>query len=179
MFGTASTSDHSNWDRHLRGAFWIQRNSDTSGESNDGLQRAVWWAWLRQDVWAAFRTGRPALTIHQPRVPMAELTSEGLATRIIYIAAKCVQFAATPKQGDIAGYIEAGETLLRMLDAWKSLLPPSFEPIPWTSCIFTESSARSESDANMDTSSRACRCYSDVPFCTNHNGTQSAIHRRS
>ncbi|CAN9325884.1 unnamed protein product [Alternaria alternata] len=130
MFGTASTSDHSNWDRHLRGAFWIQRNSDTSGESNDGLQRAVWWAWLRQDVWAAFRTGRPALTIHQPRVPMAELTSEGLATRIIYIAAKCVQFAATPKQGDIAGYIEAGETLLRMLDAWKSLLPPSFEPIP-------------------------------------------------
>ncbi|KAG9189405.1 hypothetical protein G6011_06273 [Alternaria panax] len=89
MFGTASTSDHSNWDRHLRGAFWIQRNSDTSGESTDGLQRAVWWAWLRQDVWAAFRTGRPALTIHQPRVPMAELTLEGLATRIIYIAAKC------------------------------------------------------------------------------------------
>jgi hypothetical protein len=129
MFGTASTSDHSNWDRHLRGAFWIQRNSGTSGESIDGFQRAVWWAWLRQDVWAAFRTGRPALTIHQPRVLMAELTSEGLATRIIYIAAKCVQFAAAPKQGDIAGYIEAGETLLRMLEAWKCILPPSFEHI--------------------------------------------------
>ena len=130
MYGTASNSDHSNWDRHLRGAFWIQRNSGTSGESTSGLQRAVWWAWLRQDIWAAFRTGRPALTIHQPRIPMAELASEGLATRIIYIAAKCVQFAATPKQGDIAGYIEAGETLLRMLDAWKQILPPSFEPIP-------------------------------------------------
>jgi hypothetical protein len=130
MFGTAGNSDHSNWDRHLRGAFWIQRNAGASGESTDGLQRAVWWAWLRQDIWAAFRTGRPALTIHQPKVPMTELTPEGLATRIIYIAAKCVQFAATPKQGDIAGYIEAGETLLRMLDAWKSLLPPSFEPIP-------------------------------------------------
>jgi hypothetical protein len=60
---------------------------------------------------------------------MAELTSEGLATRIIYIAAKCVQFAAAPKQGDIAGYIEAGETLLRMLEAWKRILPPSFEHI--------------------------------------------------
>ena len=130
MFGTAGNPDHSNWDRHLRGAFWIQKNAGASGESPDSLQRAVWWAWLRQDIWAAFRTGRPALTIHQPKVPMVELTSEGLATRIIYIAAKCVQFAAAPKQGDIAGYIEAGETLLRMLDAWKSLLPSSFEPIP-------------------------------------------------
>jgi hypothetical protein len=72
---------------------------------------------------------------------MAELTSEGLATRIIYIAAKCVQFAATPKQGDIAGYIEAGETLLRILDAWKQLLPPSFEPIPIASAPQVTSSS--------------------------------------
>ncbi|KAF1940463.1 hypothetical protein EJ02DRAFT_445436 [Clathrospora elynae] len=129
MFGTAATSDHSNWDRHLRGAFWIQRNTDTSGESIHGLQRAVWWAWLRQDIWAAFRTGRPTLTIHQPKIAMSALTSDELATRIIYIAAKCVQFAATPKKGDIAGYMEAGETLMRMLDAWKNILPASFEPI--------------------------------------------------
>jgi hypothetical protein len=60
---------------------------------------------------------------------MSQLTSEQLATRVIYIAAKCVQFAATPKDGDIAGYIEAGETLMRMLDAWKRLLPLSFNPI--------------------------------------------------
>lgn len=130
MFAASGSSDHSNWDRHLRGAFWIQRNSNTSGESTNGLARAVWWAWLRQDVWAAFRSGRPALTIHQMKVPMSELSSDGLATRIIFIAAKCVQFAATPKEGDIAGYIEAGETLMRMLDTWKRLLPPSFEPIP-------------------------------------------------
>jgi hypothetical protein len=129
MYLTVNNADHSNWDRHLRGAFWIQRTMDSSGESSDGFQRAVWWAWLRQDVWAAFRTGRPALTIHQPKIPMSELTSEGLATRIIYIAAKCVQFAATPKEGDIAGYIEAGETLMRMLDHWKRYLPSSFEPI--------------------------------------------------
>ncbi|EUC42006.1 hypothetical protein COCMIDRAFT_39900 [Bipolaris oryzae ATCC 44560] len=130
MFGAGADYNHSEWDRHLRGAFWIQRNTGTSGESANGLQRAVWWAWLRQDVWAAFRTGRPALTVHQPITPMAELTLEGLTTRIIYIAAKCVQYAATPKQDDIAGYIEAGETLLRILDAWKHLLPPSFDPIP-------------------------------------------------
>jgi hypothetical protein len=40
-----------------------------------------------------------------------------------------VQFAATPKEGDIAAYIEAGETLMRMLDLWKRSLPASFEPI--------------------------------------------------
>jgi hypothetical protein len=129
MFSTVNGSDPSNWDRHLRGAFWIQKNNGVSGESADGLHRAIWWAWLRQDVWAAFRTGRPTLTIHQPRTPMSALTSDGLATRIIYIAAKCVQFAATPKEGDIAAYIEAGETLMRMLDLWKRSLPASFEPI--------------------------------------------------
>jgi hypothetical protein len=129
MFSTVNGSDPSNWDRHLRGAFWIQKNNGVSGESADGLHRAIWWAWLRQDVWAAFRTGRSTLTIHQPRTSMSALTSDGLATRIIYIAAKCVQFAATPKEGDIAAYIEAGETLMRMLHLWKRSLPASFEPI--------------------------------------------------
>jgi hypothetical protein len=129
MFGTASNSDHSNWDRHLRGAFWIQKTMGASGECDDMLLRAIWWAWLRQDIWAAFRTGRPALTIHQPKLPMSALSSDELATRVIYIAAKCVQFAATPKEGDIAGYIDAGQTLIRMLDTWKRYLPPSFEPI--------------------------------------------------
>ncbi|PSN74922.1 hypothetical protein BS50DRAFT_596084 [Corynespora cassiicola Philippines] len=130
MFGATNDSDSENWGRHLKGAFWIQRNQDNDGESIDGLRRAVWWAWLRQDIWAAFREGRPALTIWQPKKHINELTSEELATRIVYLAAKCVQFAATPKDSDIAGYIEAGERLMRMLDAWKRILPSSFEPIP-------------------------------------------------
>ncbi|KAL6705124.1 Nuclear speckle splicing regulatory protein 1 [Coniothyrium glycines] len=146
MFLTAGNSDHSNWDRHLRGAFWIQRNSETNCESTHGLQRAVWWAWLRQDIWAAFRTGRPALTIHQMKTPLSALATDELATRIIFIAAKCVQFAATPKEGDIAGYIEAGETLMRMLDAWKNILPSSFDPIPVVRTVAPSPS--SVSDAN-------------------------------
>lgn len=40
-----------------------------------------------------------------------------------------VQFAATPKEQNITEYIEAGTTLMRMLDAWKRCLPVSFEPI--------------------------------------------------
>jgi hypothetical protein len=129
MFGTAGVSNHSAWDRHLRGTFWIQRACDISGESPDSLKRAVWFAWLRQDIWAAFRTGRPALTIHQPTKAIRDLTPDELTTRIIYLTAKCVQYAAAPKHGDIPGYIDAGTTLTRMLDAWNRCLPPSYEPI--------------------------------------------------
>ncbi|KAF1927412.1 uncharacterized protein M421DRAFT_65395 [Didymella exigua CBS 183.55] len=146
MFGTAENPDHSAWDRHLRGAFWIQRNSNTSGESNDSLRRAVWFSWLRQDIWAAFRTGRPALTIHQPTKAMSDLATEELTTRIIYITAKCVQFAATPKEQNITEYIEAGATLMRMLDAWKRRLPQSFEPIRIAGSFSTP---QSDSDATM------------------------------
>jgi hypothetical protein len=125
-----SKSDYSNWDRHLRRAFWIQRDSGVSGESPNSLQRAVWCAWLRQDIWAAFCTGRPTLTLHQPNTPLASLSPDALHQRIIYLTAKCVQYAATPKKGNIVAYIEAGETLMRMLDAWKQILPFSFQPVP-------------------------------------------------
>lgn len=40
------------WEKHLKGVFWIQRSQETNGE-REGLRGAVWWNWLRQDVWAA------------------------------------------------------------------------------------------------------------------------------
>jgi hypothetical protein len=55
-----------------------------------------------------------------------------------------VQFAATPKEQNITEYIEAGATLMRMLDAWKRCLPQSFEPIRVTGSYSTP---RSNSDA--------------------------------
>ncbi|KAI8931492.1 hypothetical protein NX059_011158 [Plenodomus lindquistii] len=128
MFNTRT--DFRSWDRHLRRAFWIQRNAGVSGESPHSLERAVWCAWMRQDTLAAFCTGRPALTLHQPTIPLSSLSVDGLHQRIIYIAAKCVQFAARPKEDrTIARYIEVGETLMKMLEAWKQALPPSFEPV--------------------------------------------------
>lgn len=90
---------------------------------------------------------------------MSELTTEELTNRIIYITAKCVreafshicsanlfqvQFAATPKEQNITEYIEAGATLMRMLDAWKRCLPHSFEPIRIAS---TDSTPRSASES--------------------------------
>ena len=63
------------------------------------------------------------------------------------IAAKCVQFAATPKENDISGYIDAGEKLLLMLEQWKQILPTSFEPIPLTASQTTSTPTSSTSDA--------------------------------
>lgn len=53
------------WERHLKGVFWIQRSREINGESG-GLEQAIWWAWLRQDVWAAFRENRRCFSFFKP-----------------------------------------------------------------------------------------------------------------
>ncbi|KAL4757089.1 Zn(II)2Cys6 transcription factor [Aspergillus foveolatus] len=129
---SASTSS-GDWERHLRGSFWIQRSQDNDGESADGLRRAVWWAWLRQDLWAAFRAGRPTLTIWRAKKKLEELDSDELATRIIYICAKCVEYAASGKapnqDQDPRARIEQGDRLLSALEDWHRVLPASYQPV--------------------------------------------------
>ncbi len=44
MFDADRASTSGDWERHLRGSFWIQRSQDNDGESADGLRRAEWWA---------------------------------------------------------------------------------------------------------------------------------------
>ncbi|KAL5335900.1 hypothetical protein BJX70DRAFT_304666 [Aspergillus crustosus] len=137
MFDTDADRDSTSsgdWERHLRGSFWIQRSQDNDGESADGLRRAVWWAWLRQDLWAAFRAGRPTLTIWRAGKALEELNEEELATRIIYICAKCVEYAASGKMPnpdqDPRARIDQGDQLLRALDDWHRVLPLSYQPVP-------------------------------------------------
>lgn len=57
------------------------------------MRRAVWWAWLRQDMWAAFRASRSTLVIWYPKKSLEDLGPDEYATRIVYIAARVVQFA--------------------------------------------------------------------------------------
>ncbi|KAF7555297.1 hypothetical protein G7Z17_g2293 [Cylindrodendrum hubeiense] len=106
--------------------------SDNDGESVDGMRRAVWWAWLRQDMWAAFRAGRPTLTFWRPKKSLEDLGPDEYATRIVYIAAKVVQFAgmetATSAES-IQQRIDHGNRLLKDLQSWDNLLPASFRPI--------------------------------------------------
>ncbi|KAG8629707.1 hypothetical protein KVT40_001326 [Elsinoe batatas] len=117
------------WERHLKGAFWIQPCQDNNGESG-GLRMAVWWVWLRQDIWAAFRDKRKALTIWRPTKPLVSLTADELATRILYILAKVVQYASEEETSStgIAARIHQGDQLLRSLQDWHQLLPASFKP---------------------------------------------------
>lgn len=132
MFDADSASTSGDWEKHLRGSFWIQRSQDNDGESADGLRRAVWWAWLRQDIWAAFRAGRPTLTFWRPRKRLEELDSDELATRIVYLCGKCIAYASSDEMSrsqDPRHRIEQGDRLLRALDDWHRVLPVSYQPI--------------------------------------------------
>lgn len=129
MFDASGRYSDGGWERHLRGIFWIQRSQDNDGESRDGLRRAAWWVWLRQDIWVAFRECRRTLTIWRPRKRLMDLTSEELATRIVYICARCVDFAANEKHYDISIRIDQGDKLLHALEDWYRILPPAFQPI--------------------------------------------------
>lgn len=135
MIGAYEMFDGSNrdWERHLKGAFWIQRCQDNDGESG-GLRTAVWWAWLRQDIWAAFRDRRKALTIWQPKKPLHSLTTDELATRILYILAKVIQYSSYEESNtaDISTRIEQGNKLWTDLQDWYNILPASFRPISVT-----------------------------------------------
>ncbi|RJE25601.1 hypothetical protein PHISCL_02068 [Aspergillus sclerotialis] len=132
MFDADNVSNSGVWEQHLRGSFWIQRSQDNDGESVDGLRQAVWWAWLRQDIWAAFQAGRPTITFWRARKTLGELNSDELATRIIYICGTCVKYAASgelqPNQ-DPRDKIEQGDRLLRALDDWHRILPASYQPV--------------------------------------------------
>ncbi|TDZ41570.1 hypothetical protein CTRI78_v009524 [Colletotrichum trifolii] len=132
MFDANGPSNSADWERHLRGAFWIQRSQENNGESVDGLRRAVWWAWLRQDIWAAFRSGRRTLTIFQPQRMLRDLTPDELVNRILFVAAKCVEYAAhddASSAQDLRQRMNHGSRLLRTLDEWREALPASFAPI--------------------------------------------------
>ncbi|CAK7237936.1 hypothetical protein SBRCBS47491_010212 [Sporothrix bragantina] len=90
----------SNWQRHLKGVFWIQRSQDVNGASG-GLRQAVWWAWLRQDIWAAFKERRTCFSFWKPLVPQDDpenLVRRGdlntLADRAVYLLSQAVNYAA-------------------------------------------------------------------------------------
>ncbi|KAL1610784.1 hypothetical protein SLS60_002455 [Paraconiothyrium brasiliense] len=129
MFDASGRYSDGGWERHLRGIFWIQRSQDNNGETKDGLRRAAWWMWLRQDIWVAFRESRRVLTIWRPTKRLVDLTPDELATRIIYICARCVDYAANEKHYEMNIRIDQGDKLLQALDDWYRILPSSFQPI--------------------------------------------------
>ncbi|KAH8682131.1 hypothetical protein BX600DRAFT_447820 [Xylariales sp. PMI_506] len=124
----------SNWKRHLKGVFWIQRSQDVNGASG-GLRQTVWWAWLRQDLWAAFRERRRCFSFWRPDKDYSQLTQDELATRAVYLLSQSVNFCAkfdTPAPGPemAAKRAAAGEALMNELERWKTFLGSRFQPLP-------------------------------------------------
>ncbi|KAI0894733.1 fungal-specific transcription factor domain-containing protein, partial [Annulohypoxylon nitens] len=122
-----------NWERHLKGVFWIQRSQVIHGDSK-GLRQAVWWAWLCQDVWAAFREKRKPFTFWRPIRGLDELDPYELASRSVYLFAQAVGFCSREQQEegkkDIKGRLHKADSILQMLEDWREHLTVEFEPLP-------------------------------------------------
>lgn len=121
------------WEKHLKGVFWIQRSQTIHGHS-DGLRQAVWWAWLCQDVWAAFREKRRPFTFWRPNRPLADLNPSELAARAVYNFAHVVGFCSRDEAPGTPDYIAAktqeANLLSERLDHWTSYLTFEFQPLP-------------------------------------------------
>ncbi|KAI9845002.1 MAG: hypothetical protein M1837_005146 [Sclerophora amabilis] len=123
----------SGWERHLKGVFWIQRSQGINGDTG-GLKEAVWWAWLRQDVWAAFRERRRAYTLWKPPKPYNLLNKYELASRSIYLLAQTVNYCSDEEikagEGNLQARIKRASVLWNMLEEWRGALGADFEPLP-------------------------------------------------
>lgn len=119
----------SGWQRHLKGVFWIQRSQDVNGASG-GIRQAVWWAWLRQDIWAAFRERRKCFSFWKPVKDYPELGEHELASQVIYLFSQAVNYCAEPNaMSDEEKETRASE-LLSMLDRWRSFMGSRIKPLP-------------------------------------------------
>ncbi|KZL68855.1 Zn(II)2Cys6 transcription factor [Colletotrichum tofieldiae] len=124
------------WERHLKGVFCIQRSQGIHGDSL-GLKQAVWWAWLCQDIWAAFREKRRPFTFWRPLRTMDELDSYELAARSVYFFAQVVSYCSHEEmeagKSDPIARIAAAERLKDMLENWRRHLTAEFQPLPFES----------------------------------------------
>ncbi|XHG07561.1 hypothetical protein AWENTII_010700 [Aspergillus wentii] len=118
------------WERHLEGVFWIQRSQVIHSESG-GLKSAIWWAWLCQDIWAAFRERRKTFTFWTPKKQYPDMCCYEVASRAVWIMAQVVNYCSR-EQGkcDLPWRIERAAQLRGLLDEWRRHLTVEFEPLP-------------------------------------------------
>lgn len=121
------------WQRHLQGVFWILKSRQIEVEEAS-LESTTWWAWLQQDIWAAFRERRRTYSTWQPKKLCSELNSYELAARSLWILAQVVNFCAIDRDSQtevqFRERIEWADQLRRMLQEWHSCLTVEFSPLP-------------------------------------------------
>lgn len=124
------------WERHLQGFYRLQRSQLIHGESK-GIKQAVWWAWLCQDVWAAFREKRKPYTSWHPTQDYADMTPYEFAARSVHLMARVVSYCSQSEidQGErnFKSRVAKADHLSSLLDEWHRHLPMEFSPLPMSS----------------------------------------------
>lgn len=121
------------WERHLKGVFWIQHTREINGESG-GLEQAVWWAWISQDLVASFRERRRCFSFFKPTRPYSKMNAWDKAARMVYLLAQCINFTSDEEQRDgerepAQRAARAGQ-LAEFLEEWDTSKGISFDPLP-------------------------------------------------
>lgn len=121
------------WQRHLQGVFWMLRSRQIEVE-RPSLESTIWWTWLQQDIWAAFRERRRTYSTWTPKKACKDLESHELAGRALWILAQTVNYYAFESTGEgnltVEGREAWAEQLHGMLADWESCLTPEFSPLP-------------------------------------------------
>lgn len=104
-----------------------------------GLKGAAFWAWYRQDVWAAFRERRATYItddywqLDTTPQSMCVLREDELCNRVVFILGQVINYCAKDEieKNDIHANerLRKAEILEKKLDDWKGCLPDSFEPL--------------------------------------------------
>ena len=121
------------WERHLQGVFWILRSQNINVEI-EAVESAVWWEWLRQDIWAAFRNKRKTYTAWSPKKSYDIMNPYEIAGRALWHLSQVVNFCSTPTvstyRSEVSERFETADKLLQILDEWLNNLPVEFKPLP-------------------------------------------------
>lgn len=123
------------WQQHLQGVFWILRSRQIEVEASS-LESTTWWAWLCQDIWAAWRERRRTYSTWYPKKLYSELSSHELASRSLWILAQVVNFCASDSieaEADLSKRLASAKALREMMEEWKSYLTIEFSPLPTSS----------------------------------------------
>lgn len=123
------------WQQHLQGVFWILRSRQIEVEASS-LESTTWWAWLRQDIWVAFRERRRCYSTWAPKKTYAELSTHELALRAVWILSQVVNFCAVDastgveSEGALVNRLAWAKALRKMLQEWESHLTVEFSELP-------------------------------------------------
>lgn len=127
-------------EKHLQGSFLLQSTQLIHGESHGeshGIKKAAYWAWLSQDLWAAFQEKRELYTRWTPTKDYSNMTSYEIAARSVHLTARVVSYCSQTEihQGkhNFKSRVAKADHLASLLDEWQRHLRIKFSSLPISS----------------------------------------------